>query len=308
MKPVKSLIPFSMAALLCGLALGADAPPSSDAAAKAAPVIVPKAASDYTVRKVAADLSKPPDVDAAHWQNVPEIDVNLMAQMMVNPKPATVQTSKIKVRIVHDGRYIAFRMNWKDTENSEAGRLGEFSDAVALEFPVLDHSNPPPIFMGAAKNPVHLFHWRAMYQRDEEFGKKSVKDIYPNLNSDIYPNEFPDRGRLKPATEAETEVFSPAKAEGNPQASRKRAVDEMLAEGFGTSVVTAGGNSTGRGVWKNGEWTVVIARALECPGVSALTLGKSSSFGVAVWQGGAGEVGSRKSMTMVWTPFVIEVH
>lgn len=295
MKPVKAYIPISIAAILCGLA------PAQEATQAA-----PKAASDYIVAKVAADLSKRPQVDDAFWKGVSGIEVNLMAQMMVNPKPAKAETEKVRVQIVHDGKYIAYRMKWKDPEYSEGGKLGEFSDAVALEFPVLDHANPPPIFMGAPKNPVHIFHWRAMYQRDEEVGKKSVKDIYPNQTSDIYPNEFPDRGKLKPATEAETEVFSPAKAEGNPQSSRKRAVDEMLAEGFGTSVVTAGGNSTGRGVWSNGEWTVVIARALDCPGVSAMTVGKSSSFGVAVWQGGAGEVGSRKAMTMVWTPFVIE--
>lgn len=295
MKTVKATLPILIAASLCGPATAQDA-------AK----IAPAAAAGYVVPKVASDLSKRPDVDGAFWKAVPEIEITLMAQMMVKPRPAKAETEKIRVQIVHDGKYIAYRMKWKDTELSEAGKLGEFSDAVALEFPVLDNANPPPIFMGAPKNPVHLFHWRAQYQRDEEVGKKTVKDIYPNQTSDIYPNEFPDRGNLKPATEAETEVFSPAKAEGNPQASRKRAVDEMLAEGFGTSVVTAGGNSAGRGVWKDGGWTVVIARALECPGVSSLQVGKASAFGVAVWQGGAGEVGSRKAMTMAWTPFTVE--
>jgi len=80
----------------------------------------------------------------------------------------------------------------------------------------------------------------------------------------------------------------------------------MMAEGFGTSVVTAGGNSAGRGEWKNGEWVVVISRALNCPGGSVLTEGGSSAYGAAVWQGGADEVGSRKAITMAWTTFKIE--
>lgn len=263
-------------------------------------------AAEYPVRKVGADLSKVPKVDADYWQGVAEVEVMLMAQMIANPKPAKAETNKAKVQIVHDGRYISYRVRWADTEYSEAGKLGEFSDAVALEFPVLDNAVPPPIMMGAPKNPVHLFHWRAQYQRDEVSGKKTVKDIYPNATSDIYPNEFPDRGKLKPATLEQTEVFSPAKALGNPQASVKRAVDEMMAEGHGTSVVTAGGNAVGRGEWKNGEWVVVISRALNCPGGSVLEEGKPSSFGLAVWQGGAGEVGSRKALTMAWTPFLVE--
>lgn len=263
-------------------------------------------AADYSVHKITADLSKPPQVDAPYWQGVPEAEVMLLAQMIVAPKPAKAETEKVKVQIVHDGKYIAYRLRWADKEASEAGRLAEFSDAIALEFPVLDNAVPPPIFMGGPKNPVHIFHWRAQYQRDELLGKKTVQDIYPNMHSDIYPNEFPDRGHLKPATQAETETFSPAIASGNPQSSRKKAVDEMMAEGFGTSVVTAGGNSTGRGVWKDGEWTVVIARAINCPGGSVLVEGEASSFGLAVWQGGADEVGSRKSITMAWTPFKVE--
>lgn len=284
MNPMKILFSISMGAILWSLA----------------------PAAGYPVRKVDADLSKALKTDAGYWQGAAEIEVNLLAQMMVKPKPAKAETGKVKVRIVHDGKYIAYRLQWSDKERSEAGKLGEFSDAVALEFPVLDHANPPPVFMGAPNNPVHLFHWRAQYQHDEEFGKKSVKDIYPNMHSDIYPNEFPDRGKLKPATEGETEMFSPGQAAGNPQSSRKRAVDEMMAEGFGTSAVLPGGNSAGRGDWKDGEWVVVISRALDCPGASVLTLGQSSFFGVAVWQGGADEVGARKALTMSWTPFSIE--
>ncbi len=284
MNPVKNYLSISLAALCYSMA-GAD---------------------DYSVHKVAADLSKPPMINADYWSGVPADSVMLMAQMITKPMPAKAETEKVMVQIVHDGKYIAFRLRWADKENSEAGRLAEFSDAVALEFPVLDNAAPPPIFMGVAKNPVNIFHWRAQYQHDAEVGKKTVQDIYPNMHSDIYPNEFPDRGKLKAATTEQMETFSPAIAAGNPQSSRKRAVDEMLAEGFGTSVVTAGGNSIGHGEWKDGQWVVVISRALKCPGGSVLEIGKGSSFGVAVWQGGKDEVGSRKAITMAWTPFQIE--
>lgn len=263
-------------------------------------------AEDYSIRKVSADLSKPPQITADYWQNVPELKVDLLAQMMVKPKPAKVLTESVKVQIVHDGKYMAFRMRWADKEKSEAGKLGEFSDSVALEFPVLDNANPPPIFMGYKDNPVHLFHWRAQYQYDAEHGKKGIKDIYPNLSTDMYPNEFVNRGSLKPATEAELETFSHGKAAGNPQSSLKKALDEIMAEGFGSSVVREDVDSTARGEWKDGEWTVVISRALKRPNGSVLEVGKSAAFGIAVWQGGQDEVASRKSITMQWQPFKIE--
>lgn len=268
-------------------------------------LVLPAGAAEYRAGKVAADLSRIADPHAPYWQGVEAVEVGLLAQMMAKPMPDSLRTAKVKAQIVHDGRHVAFRLQWADTGPSEAGRPGEQSDAVAVQLPALDHAKPPPVFMGAAGNPVHILHWRAQYQRDELKGKKTVKDIYPNLNADMYPNEFPDRGRLKPATEAQTDLFVAGKAAGNPQSVRKRAVDEILAEGFGTSAVTPGGNSSGRGEWKDGAWTVVISRSLACPGVAPLEPGKPSSFGLAVWQGGAGEVGARKSMTMVWTPFVL---
>jgi len=263
-------------------------------------------AADYLVKKVSADLSRVAQVSAEYWQGVPEVKVDLLAQMMVKPKPAKVLTESAKVQIVHNGKYIAFKVRWADKEKSEAGKLGEFSDAVALEFPVLDNQDPPPIFMGAKDNPVHLFHWRAQYQYDEEHGKKGIKDIYPNLSADMYPNEFVDRGSLKAAKEEETEIFSPGKVAGNPQSSQKKAVDEMMAEGFGSSVVRKDTESIAHGEWKNGEWVVVISRALKRPNGSVLEVGKGAAFGLAVWQGGQDEVASRKSITMQWAPFKVE--
>lgn len=263
-------------------------------------------AEDYSVKKVSADLSKKPEINAEYWKDVKEIQINLMGQMIVKPKPEKTETEKINVKIVHDGKYISFRLRWSDKEKSEAGKLGEFSDAVALEFPVKDNANPPPIFMGMKDNPVHLFHWRAQYQYDEENGKKTIKDIYPNLSYDIYPLDYADTGTIKNITDAKKEVFSPGVAAGNPQSYPKKAVDEIMAEGFGTSGVRKDHDSIAHGEWKDGEWIVIISRALNRPDGSVLEVGKGSSLGVAVWQGGAGEVGARKSLTMTWTPFKIE--
>jgi len=259
------------------------------------------ARADIVVKRVTADVATA-DPSAKYWQGVSESTVVLMAQPMVVPRPALVQTSAVTVQAVHDGKRIAFRLRWKDTERNEAGRLGEFSDAAAVQFPLKPGDVPPPVMMGMKGNPVHIFHWRAQYQRDRERGKPTMRDLYPNLSIDMYPLEFKD---AQGATETERDRFSPGRAEGNPQSYAKTGVDEIVAEGFSTSSVQSGHGGTATGAWKNGEWTLVLVRPLAVEGGSTLKEGGKGFAAFAVWQGGKSEVGSRKSVTMTWTPVVV---
>lgn len=263
------------------------------------------ARADIKVKKVNNNLSE----DFAKeeiWQSA-EADqvISLMGQPMVAPKPKETLTTEVKVTAVHDGKWIAFRMKWKDTEPSESGKLATFSDAVALEFPVKESENLPPIMMGAKDAPVHLLHWRYQYQQDELNGKKSIDKIYPNMTTDMYSMDFKDPGNSKVATQEQKDSFVGGMAAGNPQSFQKTAVDEILAEGFGTSAVMEKKSAKGFGVWKNGVWTVVIVRPLNYEHASNILVGKKSNVGFAVWQGGKKEVGGIKSLTMMWTPLEV---
>lgn len=260
--------------------------------------------ADLVAKKVKVDLSHFNAGDAL-WTGATVETVTLMGQPMVAPKPRDTATEKVEVSAVHDGKWIAFRLRWKDPTYDEAGKLGDFSDGAALEFPVKD-GVPPPVFMGGKDNPVHLFHWRAQYQRDAEKGMKTVKDIYPNASTDIYPLEFKDQGNLKGLTVEMREQYSHGKAAGNPQSYPKTGVDEILAEGFGTSSVIPAAGAYGKGEWKDGAWTLVIGRELGRKDFSQLAPGKTGNIAFAIWQGQAKEVGSRKSVAMAWTPLKVE--
>ena len=133
-----------------------------------------------------------------------------------------------------------------------------------------------------------------------------MKDLYPNMSTDMYPLEFKDYGSLKNLTDEQREVFSYGQAAGNPQSYAKRGVDEIYAEGFSTSVVIQQTQSEGSGEWKDGEWSVVISRALSREGGSVLKVGEGSFLGFAVWDGGQDEVGSRKCVTRSWTPLQLK--
>jgi DMSO reductase family type II enzyme heme b subunit len=119
----------------------------------------------------------------------------------------------------------------------------------------------------------------------------------------MYQHDFKE---AKVGAAAEAEKYLAARAEGNPQAYPKSSVDEILAEGFATSSVQAGHGSTAKGVWADGRWTLVIVRPLAIEGGSTLTPGKPGNVAFAVWQGGQGEVGSRKCVTMAWTPVTVQ--
>lgn len=268
---------------------------------KPTPADKPPPLTTLEIKKISADLSKP-DPDAAYWKDAAEGLVTLVAQPMIAPRPEITTTDSVVVQAVHDGTRAAFRLRWKDSEKSEAGRLGEFSDALALEFP-LREGQVPPVMMGAKDLPVHLFHWRAQYQRDKTQGKPSMKDLYPNQSIDMYPHEYKEAPVGSPSA---AEKFSPGVAEGNPQSYAKTGVDEIVAEGFSTSSVQEGHGSLAHGEWRNGEWVLVIVRPLVIDGGSSLKPGGASNVAFAVWQGGKGEVGSRKSLTMQWTPVKVQ--
>ncbi|MFO0547756.1 MAG: cytochrome-c oxidase, cbb3-type subunit I [Polyangiaceae bacterium] len=272
-------------------------PPSATTKEAPAPIL-----TKLEIKRVDDDVSKP-DPDAAYWASGVPGTVTLTAQPMVTPRPETTTTDSVTVVAVHDAKNAAFLLKWKDTEVSEAGRLGEFSDAFALEFPLNSSGPLPPVMMGSKGQPVHLFHWRAQYQRDAERGKPEMKDLYPNMSIDMYPMEF---ANAPGGSKAEGEKFSPGVAVGNPQSYQKTGVDEIVAEGFSTSAVQEGHGSTGRGTWKDGEWRLVIVRPLVIEGGSELKSGADGNIGFAAWQGGKGEVGSRKCVTMQWTPFHVE--
>ncbi len=286
---------IAVALLVSGLLVGACSKAKNSSSEP------PPKLSEIAVLYVKKDLSKP-DPNASYWDDIPAGTITLLAQPMIAPRPDKTTTESLVLQAIHDRTHVAFRLRWKDPERSEAGRLGEYSDALALEFPARE-GPAPPVMMGAKDQPVHLFHWRAQYQRDAEKGKPTMEDLYPNKSTDMYPLEFKD---AKGGTKEEREKFSPGVAEGNPQSYAKSGVDEIIAEGFSTSSVQEGHGSAAHGEWKDGEWTLVIVRPMVIDGGSSIRPGYETNVAFAVWQGGQGEVGSRKCVTMAWTPVKVQ--
>jgi ethylbenzene dehydrogenase len=213
------------------------------------------------------------------------------------PEPAV---KALTVRAVHNGGWVAFLIQWKDPTRSDRVILDNFGDQVAVQLPVDIKASPPSPMMGNPGGRVNIMQWRAAFQKDIEDGHPpTIRDLYPYSWTDYYPDE------VLGATDARP--YAGALGIENP-ISRGTAtpVLDQMAEGWGSMTVKPDQHALGKGVWKDGTWSVVVTRPMVSDDVNAprLVPGDRAVVSFAVWEGGHREVGARKAWAP-WTPLVI---
>ena len=80
---------------------------------------------------------------------------------------------------------------------------------------------------------------------------------------------------------------------------------QVVSEGLGTTRTVDYELVKGRGVWRDGRWQAVIARALKVEisePVAQLSSGEQTGFGVAIWEGSHGERAGIKAFSGDWLP------
>jgi hypothetical protein len=235
------------------------------------------------------------------WSEVPEHTEKLLLQDQTDPKQTSVSIPEIRIRAMHDGSWLAVRLEWEDSTKDVMTDVNRFSDGVALQFPMNAGGDVPDAAMGLKGKPVRIHHWKASR---EAFGKGEdpLKALYPNARIDHYPFEAAPNDAERDQMVLR---YSPARALGNPVASISGPVVDLWAEGFGTLTADTRSISKGHGVYEGGRWFVVISRPLDSSPTDALRPGNRTYMAVAVWDGSHGDVGSRK-MRSGWIPFEIE--
>ena len=243
-----------------------------------------------------------PIVDPAspQWKNARPVRVTLLPQTVALPHHPDPAITQLSVRAVHNSGWIAFLIEWKDPNRSDRVILDNFGDQVAIQLPVDIKGATPSPMMGNPGGRVNIMQWRAAFQKDIDDGHPaSIKDLYPNAWTDLYPAD------LLGATDAR--AYTGALGVENP-ISRGLAspVLDQMAEGWGSMTVKPDQHALGRGVWKDGQWSVVITRPMVSDDTNAprLVAGDRTVISFAAWDGGHREVGARKSWAP-WTPLVI---
>jgi len=217
-----------------------------------------------------------------------EIRVPLLPQNAAAPGKAAVSVPELTVSALHDGSELGLRMTWTDPDCDDRLALARYQDAVAVQLPARAGTRPP-VTMGGPGAPVHLLQWRAAWQRQLEDGGAGVEAIYPRVVRDLDATEL--------LGERAGALWSPGRAVGNPMSARERAtaVEEAVAEGFGSLTHLPRQRARGLGAWADGGWRVCIALPLDRrPEADPIRPGVAVPVAFAVWAGGAGDRGGRK--------------
>jgi hypothetical protein len=232
------------------------------------------------------------------WNEAIEVPVRLVAQRVAPPFLDAAGLGVLHARALHNSRVVAFRLDWEDDSVDDLDGVRRYHDAVAVMLPTVPGA-PPPITMGAKGQPVHIMQWRATWQRDID-GKTGVDQIYPNVVHDVMPDD------VLPA-DAAADYWVGRKA-GNPlsQVTRSTPVEQIVAEGFGTTTHVPSTEAGGRGAHDGEGWRVAIAVPRTRSGIGA-PLGGTGEWHVsfAVWLGDRGNRGGRKHYAD-WLPLRFE--
>lgn len=221
------------------------------------------------------------------WDDAPEAVIPLQAQTLVPPRLPFAGVAALRARALHDGKTVAFRLQWDDEVVDDLDAVYQFHDAVAVMLPMIPGA-PPAITMGAKGAPTHILQWRATWERDLT-GKTGVDQVYPRVVHDVMPDDV-----LPPET---AELYWVGRAVGNPlsQATRTTPIEQIVAEGVGTTTHLDRDDAGGHGENDGSSWTVSLGFPAERKGIGApLTPGSTWSIAFAVWLGHQANRGGRK--------------
>jgi DMSO reductase family type II enzyme heme b subunit len=136
----------------------------------------------------------------------------------------------------------------------------------------------------------------------------------PNEDAELHDNDsFPDAAAIAlPAAEGAPLVLMGAA--GKPvnawywRADESDRARHVSAEGLGTSRTLDLALVKASGVWKEGRWRVVIARAMnvDAQGAAQIRPGSQTGYGVAIWEGSHQERAGIKAFSGDWKPLTID--
>lgn len=263
-------------------------------------------ASSQGVTIVAAQVSGAlplEDVQAAVWDEATAVSIPLSAQIVAKPMFAQANVKAVSARALYNDEQIAFLVEWEDeTLDDTAVRVQDFSDAVAIQFPLVE--GQPFFCMGQQGGNVNIWHWKADWQAAMA-APQDVDTTYPNMYVDVYPFADAEAGAAATVDSYEDDNYVPALAAGNLFASPTYAspVEDLIAGSFGslTSQPADMQNVQGYGEYADGKWRVVLKRDLVSPeGDDAhFTTGQVYSLAFAAWDGANEERNGQKS-TSQW--------
>jgi hypothetical protein len=237
-------------------------------------------------KKVVGDI--PLDPHAPLWEGAPLVEIPLFPQVMAKPRIYESSIRGLEVRALHNGREIAFLLQWRDETQDAGVDVGGYGDAAALEFPSQGAEGKPHFGMGDGENPANIWYWRAA--SEEAPGAMAPKQYSPRFETDPQTHILIDR------------AWQSGVLAGNPISHPLAPpVENLVSVGFSTLTDNSASQvlPQGRASWKDGRWRLLLKRALESTNRYdvSFTEGAVTPVAFAVWDGSQGNRGARKAVS-----------
>lgn len=243
------------------------------------------------------------DLSAASWNEATTVSIPLSAQIVARPLFPQARIKEVNVRAIYNEQQIAFLVEWADeTVDDAAVRVQDFSDAVAIQFPLVE--GQPFFCMGQQGGNVNIWHWKADWQKGL-VERQDMHTAYPNMYVDGYTFAAPEKGAMATVADYSDINYVPALAAGNlfASATYSSPVEDLIAGSFGslTSQPAEMQNVQGHGEYADGKWRVIFVRDLTPDELNdaRFALGNVYSLAFAAWDGSNEERNGQKS-TSQW--------
>lgn len=207
------------------------------------------------------------------WKTVTPLPLPLSGQIITRPVWPNPSVRALSIRSIHNGKDVAFLMEWQDATKNESLTPGVFRDGAAVALPLGD---APAFFcMGQLDHYVNIWHWKADWQSDV------------------------DR-RAARAKESKRRRKGPRRFEVIPR--RPSSVEDLIGGGFSTLTSKKHqGRIKGQAEWTRGVWRVVMKRPLTMDGddlvnEARLTPGRLQAVAFAIWNGESQERNGQKAV------------
>jgi len=232
--------------------------------------------------KTAQDL--PLDPEASIWNSAKPLVIPLASQSIIRPRHYEASVKEIRVRALHNGKEVAFLLEWKDhTKDASFELVHTFSDAVALQFPSEKGGTKPHFAMGDEEAIVNIWNWKAAYAEAAD-----QRVIYAIVDD-----------------------FLAGPKANNPVSRKGISVQNLQSGGYGalTEMEQKAMPVSGIGQWSSERWKVVLKRSIQSHEkyVAKFAEGELTPFAVAVWDGSRGERGGRKAIS-TWYYVALETE
>ena len=135
------------------------------------------------------------------------VEIDLGPQLTTKPFWPNPSTKKVKLKAIRNDTEIAIWIEWHDpTLNNIMIKSGQYKDQAAIMFPVNQSGELPLIAMGSESNPVNIWQWKAVWQKNSFNWNRHRLKLNTNIQYSYKSMDTLVYQRYKPSKRSEISI------------------------------------------------------------------------------------------------------